>query len=381
MARRDRPGVGATARLAADRDDAPRHRPRVRRQGLAHRHPRAGRARPEDPAAEDRGRAAPRRTSGSSVSTRSSRSTSKTSGRGTPATQSDSRPTSATSRCSSTPRCATASTCSSKARRRRCSTSTTARIRSSPRRTRSPPAPPTGVGIGPTRIDRVARRLEGVRHPRRRGAVPVGDRRARRRTQLRELGGEYGTVTGRERRCGWLDLVALRYAVRVNGMTSLALTKLDVLSAVRGAAGLRPLPAARRRRDASTSRRTSRTSTTPSRCGRCCPAGRQPLDGAASLRRAAGSGARVRRVRRRRRSRCRSSWSASAPRASACSRDRPMLALTASGWTQVIVALSIFVPGDRHRAHHLVRPARREGRSRRAALAQARARDGREREQ
>ena len=48
--------------------------------------------------------------------------------------------------------------------------------------------------------------------------------------RLRELGGEFGTVTGRARRCGWLDLVALRYAVRVNGMTSLALTKLDVLS-------------------------------------------------------------------------------------------------------------------------------------------------------
>jgi adenylosuccinate synthase len=48
---------------------------------------------------------------------------------------------------------------------------------------------------------------------------------------MRELGGEYGTVTGRERRCGWLDLVALRYAVRLNGITSLALTKLDVLSA------------------------------------------------------------------------------------------------------------------------------------------------------
>ena len=48
--------------------------------------------------------------------------------------------------------------------------------------------------------------------------------------RLRELGGEYGTVTGRERRCGWLDLVALRYAVRVNGMTELVLTKLDVLS-------------------------------------------------------------------------------------------------------------------------------------------------------
>jgi adenylosuccinate synthase len=48
--------------------------------------------------------------------------------------------------------------------------------------------------------------------------------------RLRELGGEFGTVTGRERRCGWLDLVGLRYAVRLNGITSLALTKLDVLS-------------------------------------------------------------------------------------------------------------------------------------------------------
>ena len=48
---------------------------------------------------------------------------------------------------------------------------------------------------------------------------------------MQELGGEFGTVTGRVRRCGWLDLVALRYAVRLNGMTSLALTKLDVLSA------------------------------------------------------------------------------------------------------------------------------------------------------
>jgi adenylosuccinate synthase len=49
--------------------------------------------------------------------------------------------------------------------------------------------------------------------------------------RVRELGSEFGTVTGRERRCGWLDLVALRYAVRLNGITSIALTKLDVLSA------------------------------------------------------------------------------------------------------------------------------------------------------
>ncbi|MEK7818111.1 MAG: adenylosuccinate synthetase, partial [Actinomycetota bacterium] len=43
-------------------------------------------------------------------------------------------------------------------------------------------------------------------------------------------GGEYGTTTGRQRRCGWLDLVILRYAKRLNGLTALAVTKLDVLS-------------------------------------------------------------------------------------------------------------------------------------------------------
>src|SRR5690242_7332480 len=47
---------------------------------------------------------------------------------------------------------------------------------------------------------------------------------------LRERGGEYGTTTGRARRMGWLDLVALRYAARINSMTALAITKLDVLS-------------------------------------------------------------------------------------------------------------------------------------------------------
>jgi adenylosuccinate synthase len=47
---------------------------------------------------------------------------------------------------------------------------------------------------------------------------------------IRERGGEYGTVTKRPRRCGWLDLVMVNYSIRVNGVTSLALTKLDVLS-------------------------------------------------------------------------------------------------------------------------------------------------------
>jgi adenylosuccinate synthase len=47
---------------------------------------------------------------------------------------------------------------------------------------------------------------------------------------LRNRGGEYGTTTGRARRIGWIDLVALRYAARINSMTALAVTKLDVLS-------------------------------------------------------------------------------------------------------------------------------------------------------
>jgi adenylosuccinate synthase len=50
--------------------------------------------------------------------------------------------------------------------------------------------------------------------------------------QLLERGHEYGTTTGRERRCGWMDLVALRYAARLNRMTALVITKLDVLTGI-----------------------------------------------------------------------------------------------------------------------------------------------------
>src|SRR3989440_872531 len=88
----------------------------------------------------------------------------------------------------------------------------------------------TGVGIGPTRIDEVVGVAKA--YVTRVGAGPFPTEiEGADQGRLRELGGEFGTVTGRERRCGWLDLVALRYAVRVNGITSLALTKLDVLSA------------------------------------------------------------------------------------------------------------------------------------------------------
>ncbi|EQD39412.1 adenylosuccinate synthase, partial [mine drainage metagenome] len=48
--------------------------------------------------------------------------------------------------------------------------------------------------------------------------------------RLQRLGGEFGATTGRPRRCGWLDFVLLRYAARINGFTSLALTKVDVLA-------------------------------------------------------------------------------------------------------------------------------------------------------
>ncbi len=87
----------------------------------------------------------------------------------------------------------------------------------------------TGVGIGPTRIDEVLGVAKAYVTRVGEGPFPTeiqGPDQAR----VRELGGEYGTTTGRERRCGWLDLVGLRFAVRVNGITSLALTKLDVLS-------------------------------------------------------------------------------------------------------------------------------------------------------
>lgn len=48
--------------------------------------------------------------------------------------------------------------------------------------------------------------------------------------KLRQVGGEFGATTGRPRRCGWFDAMVIRYAVRINGLTGIALTKLDVLS-------------------------------------------------------------------------------------------------------------------------------------------------------
>ena len=87
----------------------------------------------------------------------------------------------------------------------------------------------TGIGIGPTRIESVIGVAKAYVTRVGEGPFPTEIEGAD-QERVRELGAEYGTTTGRERRCGWLDLVGLRFAARVNGMTSLALTKLDVLS-------------------------------------------------------------------------------------------------------------------------------------------------------
>jgi adenylosuccinate synthase len=88
-----------------------------------------------------------------------------------------------------------------------------------------------GAGVGPTDIDEVWGVAKA--YATRVGAGPfpteLEDDVGR---QMLERGQEYGTTTGRERRCGWLDLVALRYAVRLNGMTALTITKLDVLKGI-----------------------------------------------------------------------------------------------------------------------------------------------------
>ena len=87
----------------------------------------------------------------------------------------------------------------------------------------------TGVGVGANRIDRVLGVAKAYVTRVGEGPFPT-EIEGPDHDRVREIGHEYGTVTGRSRRCGWLDLVALRYAVRVNGMDQLALTKLDVLS-------------------------------------------------------------------------------------------------------------------------------------------------------
>lgn len=86
----------------------------------------------------------------------------------------------------------------------------------------------TGLGVGPTKIDAVLGVVKAYTTRVGSGPFPteldneLGE-------DLRARGGEFGATTGRARRCGWLDFVALRHAVRVNGLTGIMLTKLDIL--------------------------------------------------------------------------------------------------------------------------------------------------------
>lgn len=85
-----------------------------------------------------------------------------------------------------------------------------------------------GAGIGPTEIDGVLGVVKAYTTRVGNGPLPTaagGEIEDR----LRTLGGEFGATTGRARRCGWFDATVVRYAVRVNGLTGLAVTKLDVL--------------------------------------------------------------------------------------------------------------------------------------------------------
>lgn len=88
----------------------------------------------------------------------------------------------------------------------------------------------TGLGIGPNKIGEVYGIMKA--YCTRVGAGPfpteLFDETG---ATIRQLGHEYGAVTGRERRCGWIDLVALRYAIAVNGVTQLIMMKSDVLDA------------------------------------------------------------------------------------------------------------------------------------------------------
>jgi adenylosuccinate synthase len=87
----------------------------------------------------------------------------------------------------------------------------------------------TGSGIPPTRIDRVAAILKAYTTRVGEGPFPTELHDAA-GEHLRKTGWEYGTTTGRPRRCGWFDAVIGRYAARVNGVTDFVLTKMDVLT-------------------------------------------------------------------------------------------------------------------------------------------------------
>ena len=86
-----------------------------------------------------------------------------------------------------------------------------------------------GTGVGPTKIDRVMGITKAYTTRVGRGPFPT-EMQGELEEYTRQKGGEFGATTGRPRRCGWFDAVLVNYAVRINGMDSMVLTKIDVLS-------------------------------------------------------------------------------------------------------------------------------------------------------
>ncbi len=86
----------------------------------------------------------------------------------------------------------------------------------------------TGLGVAPSKIDGVVGVIKAYTTRVGSGPFPT-EIKDKLGEELRLKGGEYGATTGRARRCGWLDIVGLKHAVRINGFTGIALTKLDVL--------------------------------------------------------------------------------------------------------------------------------------------------------
>ncbi len=86
----------------------------------------------------------------------------------------------------------------------------------------------TGLGIGPKEIDHVMGVIKAYSTRVGNGPFPTEFDESF-GARVRELGGEFGATTGRPRRCGWLDLVQIRYSMMTNGMDEIAVTKLDVL--------------------------------------------------------------------------------------------------------------------------------------------------------
>jgi adenylosuccinate synthase len=88
-----------------------------------------------------------------------------------------------------------------------------------------------GSGVSPTRIENIWGVVKGYSTRVGQGGFPteldneLGE-------EIRRIGGEYGATTGRPRRCGWLDLVVVNHSVRLNGLTGIALTKMDVLTGI-----------------------------------------------------------------------------------------------------------------------------------------------------